>query len=192
MSDRAELLAKRRVYEGKILRIDVDRVRLPGGAVTELETIRHPGAAAVVPFRGDGAIVLVRQYRHAAGGFLLEVPAGKLDPGEDPAACAARECGEEIGLRPHRIEPLGRILTTPGFTDEVIWLYEGHELEPCSQALEPSEVLEIVELPFAEALAAVRDGRIYDAKTVAALLLAADRRGSGSGSPARPAAPGSS
>ncbi|UCF68060.1 MAG: NUDIX hydrolase, partial [Acidobacteriota bacterium] len=127
----ANLISSQRVYEGKLLKIDRDDVALPGGRRTILETIRHPGAAAAVPFVDDENVVLIRQYRHAVGGYILEVPAGKLDAGEAPETCITRELGEEIGLRPARLEPLGRIVTTPGFTDEVIWLYEAHELSPC-------------------------------------------------------------
>jgi ADP-ribose pyrophosphatase len=171
--DRAELLDSRRVWTGRIIDVDVDRVRLPNGNVCELELIRHPGAAAVVPVDAEGNVVLVRQYRHAASGWLLEVPAGKLDGDESPEACAAREVEEETGFRPCRLEPLGWIWTTPGFTDEKIWLYVATDLEPSRVALQPDEVLSVERLPLDEAARMAADGRIRDAKSVCALLRAA-------------------
>ncbi len=165
-----------RVFEGKLLRIDREEVALPQGKHAVLETIRHPGAAAVLPFLPDGRVVLIRQYRHAAGGFIVEVPAGKLDAGEAPERCASREIEEETGWRAGRLVPLGSILTTPGFTDEVIWLYEAHELVRGEQALESDEVLETLEVPFGQAVAMVRAGEVRDAKSVAAILLAFARR----------------
>ena len=165
-----------RVFEGKLLRIDREEIELPHGKHAVLETIRHPGAAAVLPFLPDGRVVLIRQYRHAAGGFIVEVPAGKLDPGEQPDRCACREVEEETGWRAGELVPLGSILTTPGFTDEVIWLFEAHALVRGRQALEADEVLDTLEVPFEEAVAMVRCGAITDAKSVASILLAFARR----------------
>jgi len=153
----------------------VDTVTLPNGLTTELEVIRHPGASAVLPFDADGTVLLVRQFRHAAGGYLLEAPAGKLDPGESPEACARRETEEETGRRVGRLVKLGAILTTPGFTDEVIHLFAGFDLAAGTLAREPDEDMTLVSLPFAEALAKVEQGEIQDAKTMTALLLAARR-----------------
>ena len=135
-----------------------------------------PGAAAVLPFVGQGDVLLVRQFRHAAGGYLLEIPAGKLDQGEAPEACARRETAEEIGQRVGRLEKLGSILTTPGFTDEVIHLFAGYDLVPTAAALEPDEDLTVVRMSFAEALARVEQGEITDAKSMATILLAARAR----------------
>jgi ADP-ribose pyrophosphatase len=164
------------VYRGKVLHLFVHRVMLPNGHEATLEIIRHPGAAAVVPFLPGGDVLMVRQYRHATGGYLLEVPAGKLDPGESPETCAMRETEEEVGHRPGRLERLGSIHTTPGFTDEVIHLFSGHDLTPTRTSHERDEVLSVVRMPFAEALQAVERGEITDAKSVSALLLAARRR----------------
>lgn len=166
----------REIYRGKVVHLFVETVTLPNGHTTTLEVIHHPGAAAVVPFFPDGTILMVRQYRHAAGGYLLEIPAGKLDPGEAPEACALRETEEEVGHRAGRLEKLGAILTTPGFTDEIIHLYAGYDLLPTRSATEPDEDLTVLRLPFAEALGRVERGEIQDAKTMAALLLAARRK----------------
>jgi ADP-ribose pyrophosphatase len=167
----------REVYKGKVLRVELHRVRLPNGNQATLEIIRHPGAAAVVPFVTPDEILLVRQYRHAAGGYLLEVPAGKLDPGETPERCAEREVEEEVGRRPGRLERLGAIHTTPGFTNEVIHLFAAYDLAPGVTAHERDEVMSVVRVGFAEALHMVERGEISDAKSVSALLLAARRRG---------------
>lgn len=173
---RARLLSRVRVHEGPLLKIDLDRVGLPHGREAVLETIRHPGAAAALPFLEDGSVLLIRQYRHAVGGFILEVPAGKLDPGEEPERCARREVEEEVGHRPGRLVPLGAIFTTPGFTDEIIWLYEAHDLTATQVAHEADELIEVVRVPFDEAVEGVRDGRIRDGKSVAAILHAVLRR----------------
>ena len=161
------------IYDGRVVRLSVDRVRLPNGNVTELELIRHPGAAAALPIDADGSVLLVRQYRYAASDWLLEVPAGKLDPGEAPDTCALREVEEETGVRPGRLEPLGWIFTTPGFTDEKIWLYLARDLVPSRQVLQHDEVLSVVRMPLAEAVERAASGEIRDAKSVCTILRAA-------------------
>ncbi|MBP7148316.1 MAG: NUDIX hydrolase [Acidobacteria bacterium] len=176
MNDKGEVVRTERVFEGKLLKVDREEVVLPGGKRATLETIRHPGAAAALPFFDDGTVMLIRQYRHAAGGFILEVPAGKLAPGEPPADCIARELEEEIGYRPGRLVELGSILTTPGFTDEVIWLFEAHALEPGQLDLGEDEVIEPVRVPFDTAVGWVLDGTIRDVKSVSSILKAHARR----------------
>ena len=166
-------LESRRVHDGKVVKLSVDRVELPNGSVTELEIIRHQGAAAIVPLTGDGEVLLVRQYRYATGGWLLEVPAGKLDPGEGPEVCAVRETEEEVGFRPGRLEALGWIWTTPGFTDEKIWLYLARDLIEGQQDLQGDEVLNVERVPLEEAVAMAHRGEICDGKSVCALLRAA-------------------
>ena len=150
-----------------------ERVTLPNGRVTELDIVHHPGASAVVPFASEDEVLLIRQYRHAAGGEILEVPAGKLDPGETPATCAARELEEEAGVRAGRLLPLGRILTTPGFTDEVIHLFAAFDLAPSKMRHESDEVIEVLRVSLAEALDCVWRGELVDAKSALALLHAA-------------------
>ena len=162
----------RRIFKGRVVTLDIDTVTLPNGATIELEMIHHPGAAAVVPMKEDGTVILIRQYRHAAGGYIYEIPAGKLHPGEDPKLCAARELQEEIGYRADSLELLTSILTTPGFTDEVIHIYKGTGLTKGKQDLDHDEVIEIVELPLEKALAQIIDGTIRDAKTIVGLQTA--------------------
>jgi ADP-ribose pyrophosphatase len=168
-------LSSERVYAGRLLRIDRDRVELPNGRTTDLEMVRHPGAAAIVPFVSDDDILLVRQFRYAASGFILEVPAGTLNPGEAPEACARREVEEEVGHRAGRLDRTGAIYTTPGFTDEVIHLYVARDLVPVRQSLDHDEVLTVERLPFRRALEMIRTGDIVDAKSICALMLARDR-----------------
>ncbi len=124
-----ERLGSREIYRGRTFNVDVDQVRLPNGKEVELELVHHRGAAAVVPVLDDGTVLLVRQYRYATGGWLLEIPAGKLDNGESPETCAGREAEEEVGYRPSKLEPLGWIWSTPGFADEKIWLFLATGLE---------------------------------------------------------------
>jgi len=170
--DDARTLESTPVYQGRILDVELDRVRLPNGNEAELEVIRHPGAAAMVPLTDDGQVLLVRQYRYASGGFLLEVPAGKLDPGESPESCAAREIEEEVGQRAGRLVPMGWIFTTPGFTDERIWLYLARDLTPTAMNLQHDEVLTVEKLPLERAVEMAATGEIRDAKSVCALLRA--------------------
>lgn len=171
----AERLASRSVFSGRRIQVQVDRIRLPNGAEHEFEMIHHPGAAAIVPLLASGDVVLLRQYRYATGGWLLEVPAGTLDAGEAPERCAARELQEETGYQAAAFEPLGWIWTTPGFTDERIWLYLATGLAGGRQALDGDEVLTLERLPLARAAAMAAGGEIVDAKSVAALLRAAGR-----------------
>lgn len=168
-------LAHRRIYTGRVVHLDVDTVRYPDGSTGELEMLRHPGAAAVLPFasdpRGsDPTVLLIRQYRYATGGSLLEIPAGRLDPGEEPAHCARRELQEEVGVTAGRLERLTTIWTTPGFTDERIHLYWAADLAAGAHAREPDEFIEVVPKPLSEVLGMVRNGAICDGKTVVAIL----------------------
>ena len=168
-------LERRRVYQGRVVDLSVDRVRLPNGHICDLELIHHPGAAAVVPLDQDGNVILVRQYRYATTHWLLEVPAGKLDGDEAPQLCAIREVEEETGFKVGRLEPLGWIWTTPGFTNEKIWLFLATELLPTRSALQPDEILTVKRMPLAQAVGYALRGEIRDAKSVCALLRASHR-----------------
>jgi ADP-ribose pyrophosphatase len=150
-----------------------EQVRLPNGRTVELDIVRHPGASAVVPFVSVDEVLLIRQFRHAAGGPILEVPAGKLDPGDTPEVCAARELEEEAGRRAHRLEKLGSIFTTPGFTDEVIHLFAAFDLDPVPTRHEHDEVIELVPMRLSHALDLVWQGSLRDAKSALALIFAA-------------------
>jgi ADP-ribose pyrophosphatase len=166
---------RRQVYRGRIVDLGIERVTLPNGAEVELEVIRHRGAAAVVAVDEAGRVALIRQFRHAAGGYIWELPAGVLDQdGETPAACAGRELLEETGLRAGRLEPLASILTTPGFTDERIHLFLARDLRQERAAPGDDEVIaEIARTPLRETLAMIRRGDIVDSKTICGLYLAA-------------------
>jgi len=157
------------IFKGKVVTLNLETVTLPTGATVELEVVRHPGAAAIVPMKDTRTVVLIRQYRLAAGGFIYEIPAGKLYPGEDPKLCAERELEEEIGYRGGTIKPLETFFTAPGFTDEVMHLFLATNLVKTKQKLDHDEVLEVVEMSLDEALAKIRDGTIRDAKTIVGL-----------------------
>lgn len=160
------------LYRGPIGTFGVEEVTLPNGVAVRLAVLHHPGAAAVVPLHPDGTVTLIRQHRHAAGGTIWEIPAGKLDGAEAPAECARRELAEEAGLEGD-LTLLSSILTTPAFTDEVIHLYVARNLRPAPLAREADEIIDTVRMPLVEAIALVRGGVIQDAKTVCALLLTA-------------------
>ena len=157
------------IYKGRVVDLRIEEITLPNQVTVTLEMIRHPGAAAIVAVDADGEVTLVHQYRHAAGGFIWEIPAGKLDPGEDPAACAARELREEAGLVAGDLVHLGAVLTAPGFCDERIHLYLARRLTTAAQQLDHDEVLTVSRVPLASALAMIRSGAIEDAKTIAGL-----------------------
>lgn len=174
-------LASSRVYSGRVLNLDIDRVRFPDGSEGELEMIRHSGASAVIPVLSDPGgedpqLLLMRQYRYAAERYLYEIPAGRLDPGESPLECAIRELREETGCTAERVEPLTSIYTTPGFTDERIHLFMATGLSMGESQREADEFIEVVSFPMSEVLAMVERGDIVDAKTLVAILFAAGYR----------------
>jgi ADP-ribose pyrophosphatase len=172
-----EIRDVRLVYEGSpIQRLEVHHVVLPNGVERRFELIRHPGAAAIVPLHDNGDVVLLRQLRYAAAqSRIYEIPAGKLSPGEAPEACARRELEEETGLRAGRWEELLPLWMTPGFCDERIWVYLARDLTQGKMAHEEDEVIDVLRVPLAEALAMIDRGEIRDAKTVCGLAAAALR-----------------
>jgi len=170
-----------RVYTGKVISLDVDTVRFPDGSNGELEMIRHPGASAVIPFLSDPdgedpQVLLIRQYRYAADGYVFEIPAGRLNPGEDPRDCAVRELKEETGCTAQRMDYLTTMLTTPGFTDEKIHLYMATELSVGETKHEADEFLDLQPMALSRALEMVKSGEIRDGKTAFGLLFAAGFR----------------
>jgi len=175
------LIGTRRIHTGRVIDLDIDTVRFPDGSTGEMEMIRHSGAAAVVPVLSepngvDPTILLIRQFRHATGGVVWEIPAGRLAPGEAPEQCARRELLEETGMRAERIEPLTVIWTTPGFTDERIHLFCAWGLTAGTPEREPDEFIELMPRPLSQVLTGIQDGEISDAKTVAAILYMAGFR----------------
>lgn len=176
-------IATRRVYTGRVLNLDVDTVRFPDGRTGELEMIRHSGASAVLPVlseRGtpDPEILLIRQYRYAADGVIWEIPAGRLDAGEAPEACARRELLEETGMEAQHIEKLTMIHTTPGFTDERIHLFAAFGVREGSagHSREADEYVELSPMRLSQAVGLIRDGQLTDAKTLCAVLFFAGLR----------------
>jgi len=152
--------------------LGLEEAALPDGSTLSLEVVRHPGGAAVAALDARGRVCLLRQYRHAAGGWLWELPAGKLDPGEPPSATARRELEEEAGIRARSWTPLGEVITAPGFCDEVIHLFLARDLEIVPSRPEAHEFLEVHWVEFQEALRRAANGEIRDAKTVVALFRA--------------------
>jgi ADP-ribose pyrophosphatase len=169
------LLKANRIYSGRVLNLDLDSVRFPDGSEGTLEMVRHPGAAAVLPFLDDPSevnprVVLIRQFRHAADAFIYEIPAGRLDGDESPESCAARELSEETGYRAATFERLSTIYTTPGFIDERIHLFLARGLTAGDHDREPDEFLELHELEWLQVLEMVRRGEIVDGKTLGAIM----------------------
>jgi len=171
-------VGSRREYTGRVINLDIDQVRFPNGKVGDLEIIRHSGASAIIPFLGDPSggdpqILLIRQYRYAADGFIYEIPAGRLEPGEPPVECAVRELHEETGCTAEKMEHLYTMYTTPGFTDEKIHLFVATGLVRGESALEADEFVEVVPTQMSAALKMIKDGTITDAKTALSILYVA-------------------
>ncbi len=157
------------VFRGMLLDVWRDEVTLPDGGTAVREYIRHPGAVVMVPLMDDGRLIFVRQFRYALGRVMVELPAGKLDPGEDPAVAASRELAEETGYHPGQLTHLGLIHPCIGYSDERIEVYLAEQLRPQAAAAEADELLEPFDLDFKEALEWVREGKITDVKTIIAL-----------------------
>ena len=176
------LISTERRYTGRVINLDVDTVKFPDGSTGTLEMVRHPGASAVVPFLDDPGdpdprILLLRQFRHAADGYIWEIPAGRLDPGETPEECARRELAEETGMRASRLERLTTFYTTPGFTDERIHLVLADGLEEGNHRREADEFMELCPTRWSVTLGMVERGEVVDGKTLIALLYAQAFRG---------------
>jgi ADP-ribose pyrophosphatase len=174
-------ISSQRIYTGRVINLDVDSVEFPDGSVGELEMVRHPGASAVLPFlsdpRGeDPQILLILQYRYAADAFILEVPAGRLEPGETPESCAHRELLEETGCTAQRVERMTTVYTTPGFTDERIHLFLATGITRGEAQREADEFVENKVMPLSRALEMIERGEIIDGKTTIALMYAAGFR----------------
>ena len=168
-----ELIESQNIFTGAVFSVERDRLREENGSEIVREVVRHAGGAGCLPLFDDGRVALVKQYRHPVRRELLEIPAGKIEAGEMPVKCAAREVEQEIGFRVGRIEPLANFYSTPGFCEEQLYVYLATELEQVEQNLDHDEFIEIVYLPLNEAVAMAERGEIEDSKTIIALLLAA-------------------
>ena len=175
-ADCPQIFGSKEIFHGRIFDVTVDTIR-EGESTYEREVVHHPGSAVIVPVFNDGTIGLVRQYRHPAVRYLIEVPAGTLNRGEVPEEGAARELEEELGVVAGRLEKLSEFFVSPGFCEEKMWIYLAMELTNTKQRLEEDEIVEIVRLPFSQALAMITTGEIEDAKTIIGLMLAAPRIG---------------
>lgn len=162
------------IFEGKILKLRVDTVQLPDGRETTREIIEHNGAVAMVPITESGEVILVRQYRRAPDEVLLEIPAGRLEPGEPPEECARRELAEEIGQAPAELTRLCELYSAPGYSQEIMHLFLAKGLTAQAKRPDSDEFLEVVVVPLAEAVRMCREGKIRDVKTAAGILLAAE------------------
>ena len=186
MSDEPEFLDSKKVFEGRVFDVSVDTVR-EGDQTYVRDVVHHPGSAVILPVFGDDTIALVKQYRHPAVRYLLELPTGTLKDGERPEVGAARELEEELGVVAGRIEKLAEFFISPGFLSEKMWLYLATNLRETEQRLEDDEAIEIVKVPLDRALQMITDGEIEDAKTIIGLLLAAPRFGLSAFAPDYPA-----
>jgi ADP-ribose pyrophosphatase len=169
-----KILSSEPIYDGKLVKLYRDTVQLPDGNRADREIVRHTGAVAMVPLLPGGDVLLVRQYRTAARRILLEIPAGTLEPGEDPLNAAVRELQEETGYKPGKLARLGAEFTAPGYTTEIIYLFIATDLEAARLDADDDEFIEVVRLPFDEAVRQVIAGEIPDGKTQLALLLTAE------------------
>ena len=172
-----KILTSHKVFDGRVFKVTVDTIS-EGDLTYQRDVVHHPGSAVIVPVHDDGTVALVRQYRHPAVRYLLEVPAGTLNDGERPEAGAARELEEELGLIAERLEKLTEFFVSPGFLEEKMWVYLATGLSEGKAQPDEDEVLDVVRLPIGDALEMITSGEIQDAKTIIGLILAAPRVGS--------------
>jgi ADP-ribose pyrophosphatase len=168
--------ATQRVYSGHVVCLDVDDVEEPGNILATREVVRHQGSVAALPVRDDGSVVLIRQYRYASDKTMWEIPAGRLEPREDPRDGILRELEEEVGFKAHSLERWAEAYTTPGFCDEILHLFRASDLEAVPPRPEADEQIDIRIMSFEEAQGLLKKGEIQDAKTLLALLFEAQRR----------------
>lgn len=171
-SEKPSVNHRKTLHRGRVFDLVRENVTFRNGLTVDLDVIRHPGATAIVPLADPETLILLRQYRHAVGSFIWEIPAGTLDAGENPLQCARRELAEETGYRARQWTPVGCIFPVPGYSDEQIHVYLARELTPAPRALDPDEILDVHPVSVAEARRMMQDGRIQDAKTIAGLHLA--------------------
>ena len=172
---RLQVHKRRTIRHGRVFDITVENVTFPNGFNVDLEILRHPGASAVVPLLGTDKVVMLKQYRHAIGDFMWEIPAGTFDGKEDPLVCARRELTEETGYTAGGWEQLGAITPVPGYSDERIHLFLARDLTPAAQNLDQDELLEVYPLPMSEVVSMIMAGEIEDAKTIAGIFFALNK-----------------
>jgi ADP-ribose pyrophosphatase len=177
MHDRPEVVESGTPFQGSVFSVRVDRLRYDDGQTHRIDVVQHPASLAIIATPSRDEIVLVRQYRHAAGEFLWEIPAGSADPGESPEDAARRELREETGYSARRLRPLGAFFTSPGFCNELMHFYHAHGLEPGEQHLDADERIEVASFSYDAAWQLVHAGRVADCKTVLALLWLESGRG---------------
>lgn len=163
-------VASRSIFKGRVIQVKVDEVLLPNGQKAEREIVNHQGAVAILPLTDDGKMIAVRQFRKALERTLVEIPAGKLEAGEEPLTCAQRELLEETGYQASQFELHSSFYTSPGFADELIYLYIATGLTAGEQQPDEDEFVDVLTLTFPEAQQLWREGQIQDAKTIVALL----------------------
>ncbi len=165
-----KVIESQTVFKGRAVSLKIDTVLLPSGRKTTREIVEHSDCVAVVPVRDNGKLVMVRQFRHATGKELLEIPAGGIEEGEDPVSCVRRELQEEIGFYPNEVRPLGGFYSAPGFCTEYLYLFVAKSLRPSRLIAEDTDEIKIVEIDSAEVPSLISSGEICDAKTIAGLL----------------------
>jgi ADP-ribose pyrophosphatase len=175
-TEQPQILKSVEIFRGRVFDVTLDTIK-EGDKTYEREVVHHPGSAVIIPVFEDGTIALVRQYRHPAVRYLLEAPAGTLNRGEAPEEGAARELEEELGYVAARLEKLTEFFVSPGFCEEKMWVYLATEMTKTAQRLEDDEIVEIVRIPFSQALSMITTGEIDDAKTIIGVMLAAPRIG---------------
>ena len=175
-TEQPQILKSVEIFRGRVIEVTLDTIR-EGDKTYDREVVHHPGSAVIIPVFEDGTIALVRQYRHSAVRYLLEAPAGTLKRGEAPEEGAARELEEELGYVAASLEKLTEFFVSPGFCEEKMWVYLATEMTETQQQLEDDEIVEVVRIPFSQALSMITTGEIDDAKTIIGVMLAAPRVG---------------
>jgi ADP-ribose pyrophosphatase len=171
-----EVVERRSIYQGKVFSVRHDRIRLDSGREAHIDIVDHPASVTIIPVDAQGRIWFVRQYRHAAGGKLLELPAGTVDKGEDPLACAERECREEVGMAPGRLTLIGECWLVPGYATEYMYFYLAEDLAPAPLAPDEDEEIEALHLSRDDAAALIKRGELMDAKSIVGLFLLTSRQ----------------
>ena len=169
MKFKEETIDKETLYEGKIVDLNLHDVRLPNGEVSKREIVNHPGAVAIIAYTADDKIIMVRQFRKALEKEIIEIPAGKLETGEQPEETAKRELEEETGYKTDQLTKIGSFYTSPGFSDEIVHVYEAHTLYTGTVATDDDEFVELIEVTLDEADKLIESGDIHDAKTMFAI-----------------------